>query len=88
MEVRIEMDKVRLVTLVEVLLDEISVLRDMLACAEEDVDRKDQLLAEKAEVIKMLGTKRKGRGKVTDVISAPKKRGPGRPKGSKNGKSK
>lgn len=88
MEVRMEMDKVRLVTLVEVLLDEISVLRDMVEDLQSDLERKDQLLAEKAEVIKMLGTKRKGRGKVTDVISAPKKRGPGRPKGSKNGKSK
>lgn len=83
-----DMDRTRVATLVEVLLDEVSVLRDMVDGLQSDLDRKDQLLAEKAEIIKMLGALPKGRGKVIDVTFKPKKRGPGRPKGSKNGKTK
>jgi hypothetical protein len=82
-----DMNLNRMNVLVEVLIDEVSVLRDMTDGLQKDLDRKDQLLAEKAEIIKMLW-KSSRRGKVTNVTSAPKKRGPGRPKGSKNGKSK
>lgn len=82
-----DMNENRMNVLVEVLIDEVSVLRDMTDGLQKDLDRKDQLLAEKAEIIKMLW-KSPNRGKVTNVTSEPKKRGPGRPKGSKNGKSK
>jgi len=81
-----DVDKNRMVILINVLLDEISVLHDMVEDLQTDLDQKDQLLAEKAEVIKMLGAKRKDR--MMNMTAVPKKRGPGRPKGSKNSKSK
>jgi hypothetical protein len=83
---KMDVDKNRMVILINVLLDEISVLHDMVEDLQTDLDQKDQLLAEKAEVIKMLGAKRKDR--MMNMTAVPKKRGPGRPKGSKNSKSK
>jgi hypothetical protein len=75
--VKIEIDVKNVGVLVSVLLSEVEMLRDFLDDAERTLDRQDQLVAEKVEIIKMLGQQAK---------SAPKKRG--RPKGSKNGKSK
>ena len=91
---KIEIDVRNVEVLVSVLLSEVEMLKDFLEDSELTLDRQNQLLAEKVEVIKMLGRqakaapKKRGRPpKITSVISAPK-RGPGRPKGSKNRKSK
>jgi hypothetical protein len=75
--VKIEIDVRNVGVLVSVLVSEVEMLRDFLDDAERALDRQNQLVAEKVEVIKMLGQQAK---------AAPKKRG--RPKGSKNGKSK
>ena len=64
--------------LVEVLLDEVGVLREMVEELQGDNERKEHLLAEKAEIIKHLSSLT--RNKVTPA----KKRKAGRPKGSKN----
>jgi len=79
--------------LLHFMVEEVDRMRDSVNDLNDEIDYKDRLLFEKAEIIKMLGHQLKGapkkRGrpkKVTDVIS-PVKRGPGRPKGSKKGKS-
>jgi len=74
---KIEVEVRRVDVLVDLLLSEVEMLKDFLEDSELTLDRQNQLLAEKAEVIKMLGQQAK---------AAPKKRG--RPKGSKNSKSK
>ena len=91
---KIEIDVRNVEVLVGVLLSEVEMLKDFLDESERTLDHRNQLIAEKAEIIKMLGQqakaapKKRGRPKkVTSVISAPKRK-PGRPKGSKNGKSK
>ena len=75
---KIEVEVRRVDVLVDLLLSEIEMLRDFLDESERTLDHRNQLIAEKAEIIKMLGQQTK---------AAPK-RGPGRPKGSKKGKSK
>ena len=79
--------------MIDLLLREVGMLKAFLEDADLEIKRQNHLLTEKAEIIKMLGHQLKGapkkRGrpkKVTDVIP-PVKRGPGRPKGSKKGKS-
>jgi hypothetical protein len=68
--------------LVDVLLDEVTVLRDM-------IKHKDELLAEKAEIIKKLWdgltwheSRNGGKPTKTPASKIPKKRG--RPKGTRN----
>lgn len=80
--------------LVDLLLREVGMLKDFLEDAEHDMDRRDELLAEKAEIIKHLGQqikaapKKRGRPKKVTDVTSPVKRKPGRPKGSKKGKIK
>ena len=75
---KIEIDVRNVEVLVGVLLSEVEMLKDFLDESERTLDHRNQLIAEKAEIIRMLGQQTK---------AAPK-RGPGRPKGSKKGKSK
>lgn len=74
---KIEIDVRNADVLVNVLLSEVEMLKDFLEDSEATLDRQNQLLAEKTEIIKMLGQQ---------VKAAPKKRG--RPRGSKKGKTK
>lgn len=80
--------------LVDVLLREVGVLRDLLDDTDFEIDRREDLLAEKAEIIKQLGQqlktapKKRGRPKKVTGVTSPAKRGPGRPKGNKKGKTK
>ena len=74
---KIEIDVRNVDALVNMLLSEVEILNDLLDDSETTLGRQNQLLAEKTEIIKMLGQQAK---------AAPKKRG--RPKGSKNRKSK
>lgn len=70
--------------LVDLLLREVGMLRDMADDADYEIERRDLLLAEKAEIIKKLF---QDRNKVTPkAAKATKatKRKVGRPKGSKN----
>ena len=68
-----DMDKFGLTEkLLHFMVEEVDRMRDVLNDLGEEIEYKDQLLAEKAEIIKMLSAKR---NKVT-----PTKRGPGRPK--------
>ena len=60
--------------LIDLLLREVGMLRDMADDADYEVERRDTLLAEKAEIIKKL-SETQPRNKVTAT-----KRGPGRPK--------
>lgn len=79
--------------MIDLLLREVRVLVEFLESADLEVDRQNRLLTEKAEIIKMLGEqlkgapKKKGRPKKVTSVTSPVKRGPGRPKGSKKGKS-
>ena len=85
-----DMDKFGLTEkLLHFMVEEVDRMRDSVNDLNDEIDYKDRLLAEKAEIIKMLGQQLKGapkkRGrpkKVTSVTTAPKK--VGRPKGSKN----
>ena len=68
-----DMDKFGLTEkLLHFMVEEVDRMRDVLNDLGEEIEYKDRLLAEKAEIIKMLSAKR---NKVT-----PTKRGPGRPK--------
>ena len=70
--------------LIDLLLREVGMLRDMADDADYEVERRDTLLAEKAEIIKMLSAKR---NKVTAAKRGPgRPRKVGRPKGSKTKK--
>lgn len=81
MKVLIEVDHSDAGVLVSVLVREVSFLRDMLEDADFDKERQEELLAEKAEIIKKLGEA--ARNKVTGT-KKPNPRKVGRPKGSKN----
>ena len=74
---KIEIDVRNVDALVNMLLSEVEMLNDFLDDSEATLGRQNQLLAEKTEIIKMLGQQ---------VKAAPKKRG--RPRGSKKGKTK
>lgn len=81
MKVLIEVDHSDAGVLVSVLVREVSFLRDMLEDADFDKERQEELLAEKAEIIKKLGEAT--RNKATGT-KKPNPRKVGRPKGSKN----
>lgn len=72
MKVEIAVDKLVVDIVIDLLAREVSILRDECDDSDFEIERRDTLLAEKAEIIKMLSAKR---NKVT-----PTKRGPGRPK--------
>jgi hypothetical protein len=81
-----DMDKLGLTEkLLHFMVEEVDRMRDLVNDLNDEIDYKDRLLAEKAEIIMMLGQQLKQKGqpkKVTSVTTAPKK--VGRPKGSKN----
>lgn len=81
-----DMDKFGLTEkLLHFMVEEVDRMRDVLNDLGDEIEYRDRLLAEKAEIIKMLGQQLKQKGqpkKVTSVTTAPKK--VGRPKGSKN----
>jgi hypothetical protein len=86
---KVKIDSLNMGILIDLLAREVNILRDECDYWGGETKRLDNLLAEKAEIIKMLGQQLKGapkkRGrpkKVTSVTTAPKK--VGRPKGSKN----
>lgn len=79
MKVILEIDGADASTLVKLLLRETAMLQEFLEDAEFNVERQEGLLAEKAEIIKMLSKGSQPRNKVTPT----KKRKVGRPKGSK-----
>lgn len=82
---KVKIDSLNMGILIDLLAREVSILRDECDYWDWEMKRRDNLLAEKAEIIKMLGQQLKQKGqpkKVTSVTTAPKK--VGRPKGSKN----
>jgi hypothetical protein len=82
---KVKIDSLNMGILIDLLAREVSILRDECDYWDCEMKRRDNLLAEKAEIIKMLGQQLKQKGqpkKVTSVTTAPKK--VGRPKGSKN----
>ena len=74
---KVKIDSLSMGILVDLLAREVSILRDECDYWDSETKRRDNLLAEKTEIIKMLGQQAK---------AAPKKRG--RPRGSKKGKTK
>lgn len=74
---KVKIDSLSMGILVDLLAREVSILRDECDYWDSETKRRDNLLAEKTEIIKMLGQQ---------VKAAPKKRG--RPRGSKKGKTK
>ena len=91
---KIEIDVRNVEVLVGILLSEVEMLKDFLEDSELTLDRQNQLIAEKTEIIKHLGQqikaapKKRGRPKKVTDVTSPVKRKPGRPKGSKKGKIK
>ena len=82
---KVKIDSLNMGILIDLLAREVNILRDECDYWGGETKRLDNLLAEKAEIIKMLGQQLKQKGqpkKVTSVTTAPKK--VGRPKGSKN----
>lgn len=67
--------------LVDVLLDEVEILRELVSGLQQNVEEKERLLAEKAAIIDGLS---KMRNKVTPNKPKATKRKVGRPKGSKS----
>ena len=80
-----DMDKFGLTEkLLHFMVEEVDRMRDVLNDLGEEIEYKDRLLAEKAEIIKMLSAKR---NKVTATKRGPgRPRKVGRPKGSKTKK--
>ena len=91
---KIEIDVRNVEVLVGILLSEVEMLKDFLEDSELTLDRQNQLIAEKTEIIKHLGQqikaapKKRGRPKKVTDVTSPVERKPGRPKGSKKGKIK
>jgi len=82
---KVKIDSLNMGILIDLLAREVNILRDECDYWGGETKRLDNLLAEKAEIIMMLGQQLKQKGqpkKVTSVTTAPKK--VGRPKGSKN----
>jgi hypothetical protein len=82
---KVKIDSLNMGILIDLLAREVNILRDECDYWGGETKRLDNLLAEKAEIIKMLGQQLKQKGqpkKVTSVTTAPKK--VGRSKGSKN----
>lgn len=79
-KVRLDIDSLDASVLVRLLAREVTILEDMLSDADFEKERQEELLAEKAEIIKKLS---ENRNKVTPT-KKPNPRKVGRPKGSKN----
>ena len=90
---KVKIDNLNMGILIDLLAREVTILRDECDYWDSETKRLNNLLAEKAEIIKMLGhqlkgaPKKRGRPKKVTSVTSPAKRGPGRPKGSKKGKS-